>query len=214
MSIKIGIILGSTRKSSNTKGISKYFESILKTNEEFKNIKIEIIHLTESFGHPLPFELENEIPQSKSNLKENLPNEYSNLLIKNWSKTISNWNGLIIITPQYNWGYPALLKNSFDHLYYEWNNLPFGLITIGGHGGSKVFKQLSEILEGGLKMKLINKDNNLQINLPKKYIISSEEDRVKGDENWLKDYKQDFEELIQDLLQTIKERRNEENVEL
>ena len=43
---------------------------------------------------------------------------------------------------QYNWGYPASLKNALDYLYHEWTGKPAGIISYGGHGGGKAAAQL------------------------------------------------------------------------
>ncbi|HUB84883.1 MAG TPA: NAD(P)H-dependent oxidoreductase, partial [Rhizomicrobium sp.] len=59
-----------------------------------------------------------------------------------------------IVTPQYNWGYPAPLKNALDHLFDEWKNKPLLLITYGGHGGGKCAKQLRSVAKG-LHMKTV-----------------------------------------------------------
>src|SRR5580658_3206161 len=41
-------------------------------------------------------------------------------------------DGFIIVTPEYNHGYPGTVKNLMDHLYDEWNRKPFGLVGAGG----------------------------------------------------------------------------------
>ena len=51
------------------------------------------------------------------------------------------------MTPQYNWGYPAPLKNAIDHLYKEWVGKPAMIVTYGGHGGDKRAAQLRQVLE-------------------------------------------------------------------
>jgi NAD(P)H-dependent FMN reductase len=44
----------------------------------------------------------------------------------------------VFVSPQYNWGYPAPLKNAIDHLYKEWLGKPAVIVTYGGHGGDNV----------------------------------------------------------------------------
>ena len=34
-----------------------------------------------------------------------------------WSDKVAQAHGFVFVTPQYNWGYPAGLKNAIDHLY-------------------------------------------------------------------------------------------------
>jgi len=57
---------------------------------------------------------------------------------------ISNAVGVIIVTPEYNSGYPASLKNAMDLLYAEWRRKPVALATVsnGQFGGAQVTTSL------------------------------------------------------------------------
>jgi NAD(P)H-dependent FMN reductase len=68
------------------------------------------------------------------------------------AKKVSAADAFVFVTPQYNWGYPAPLKNALDHLYKEWANKPAVIVTYGGHGGGKCGRQLKQVLKG-LKMR-------------------------------------------------------------
>ena len=46
---------------------------------------------------------------------------------------------------QYNWGYPAALKNALDYLYRSWNGKPAMIVSYGSHGGGKGAAQLKEV---------------------------------------------------------------------
>ena len=72
-----------------------------------------------------------------------------------WSRKVAGATGVVFVTPQYNWGYPAPLKNAIDHLYAEWREKPAVIVTYGGHGGGKCAAQLREVLSG-LKMRVAN----------------------------------------------------------
>lgn len=65
-----------------------------------------------------------------------------------WSEQIRKGDGYIFLTPQYNWGYPASLKNALDHLYHEWSNKPAVIVTYGHRGGVKAAEQLKQVLIG------------------------------------------------------------------
>jgi len=62
-----------------------------------------------------------------------------------WSRKVADADAVVFITPQYNWGYPAALKNAIDHLYREWNAKPAAIVTYGGHGGGKCAEQLRQV---------------------------------------------------------------------
>lgn len=65
-----------------------------------------------------------------------------------WSRKIAAAKGFVFVTPQYNWGYPAVLKNALDHLYAEWSGKPAVIVTYGGHGGGRCAGQLRQVLKG------------------------------------------------------------------
>ncbi|PZT96888.1 MAG: NAD(FAD)-dependent dehydrogenase [Brevundimonas sp.] len=65
-----------------------------------------------------------------------------------WSAKIASADAFVFVTPQYNWGYPASLKNALDHLYREWAGKPALVVTYGGHGGDKCARQLREVVTG------------------------------------------------------------------
>jgi NAD(P)H-dependent FMN reductase len=70
-----------------------------------------------------------------------------------WSEMVTAAAGVTIVTPQYNWGYPAPLKNAIDHLYHEWRDKPVLVITYGSRGGDKCAAQLKQVL-GGMHVRL------------------------------------------------------------
>jgi NAD(P)H-dependent FMN reductase len=53
-------------------------------------------------------------------------------------------DGVIIVTPEYNGGYPASLKNVIDLLYAEWYRKPISIATVsdGNFGGTQVITSL------------------------------------------------------------------------
>ena len=73
-----------------------------------------------------------------------------------WSETIRSYDGFIFVTPQYNWGVPAALKNALDYLFHEWVGKPAMVVSYGGHGGGKAAAALQTVL-AGLRMKVEGK---------------------------------------------------------
>jgi NAD(P)H-dependent FMN reductase len=65
-----------------------------------------------------------------------------------WSRKIAAADAFVFVTPQYNWGYPAALKNALDHLYREWAGKPAMIVSYGGHGGGRCAEQLQQVLQG------------------------------------------------------------------
>ena len=65
-----------------------------------------------------------------------------------WSRKIDAAAAFVFVTPQYNWGYPAALKNALDHLYKEWAGKPAVIVSYGARGGGLCAGQLRQVLEG------------------------------------------------------------------
>ncbi|MGV3741348.1 MAG: NADPH-dependent FMN reductase [Burkholderiaceae bacterium] len=55
-------------------------------------------------------------------------------------------DAFIVVTPEYNHGYPAALKTLIDSAYSEWNAKPAGFISYGGmSGGIRAVEQLRQV---------------------------------------------------------------------
>lgn len=65
-----------------------------------------------------------------------------------WSQEIQKYSGFIFVLPQYNWGYPAVVKNAIDYLFNEWKGKSAMIVSYGGHGGTKSAAQLRQVLQG------------------------------------------------------------------
>lgn len=60
-------------------------------------------------------------------------------------------DGFVLVTPEYNHGYPGALKNILDHLYNSWYRKAFAIVTTGGRsGGIRSDEQLRMVITGGL----------------------------------------------------------------
>lgn len=61
-----------------------------------------------------------------------------------FAQRIGAAQGIIIVTPEYNGGYPAALKNAIDLLYDEWHRKPVAICTNsdGSFGGMQVITSL------------------------------------------------------------------------
>jgi azobenzene reductase len=57
-------------------------------------------------------------------------------------------DAMIIVSPEYNHGYPGVLKNALDYFYAQYKRTPVALVTVssGGHGGVNAWAQLVTVL--------------------------------------------------------------------
>jgi len=66
--------------------------------------------------------------------------------IQPWVRCVGAADGFLIITPEYNHGYPAVLKSALDAAYDEWNRKPVAFVSYGGDaGGSRAVGQLRQV---------------------------------------------------------------------
>lgn len=143
MNKKIGIILGTNRPNRVGKEIAAWVKGKMAKPE----LTIDIIDLAEI---NLPFLDEPEIPAMGN---------YQKTHTKQWSNLISQYDGFVLLFPQYNWGYPAVIKNALDYLYEEWQHKPVSIMVYGGHGG----------FQGLISMKLVTQGlhmYNMSVNPP------------------------------------------------
>ena len=130
--MEILIIIGSTRKNRfSEKPANWIFEEAKKRKE----CTVELIDLR---NYPIPF-FDEEI--SPSMAKE----PYLNENVRKLSKKIEKADGFIIVTPEYNHGFPAVLKNMLDYIYNEWNKKAIGFVSYGSVGGARSVEQLRQV---------------------------------------------------------------------
>ena len=135
------VIVGSTRARRICPQIAAW---VAQVGRETISGLFEVVDLKD---WPLPMDDEPGIPAAGMN--------YAFEHTRAWSRKISTADAFVFVTPQYNWGYPAPLKNALDHLYREWMGKPTMIVTYGGHGGGKCADQLRQVLDG-LKMKPVS----------------------------------------------------------
>jgi NAD(P)H-dependent FMN reductase len=64
-----------------------------------------------------------------------------------WAAQVDQADGFIFVTPEYNHGYPAALKNAIDHLYQQWVHKPAAIVSYGGFAsGYRAAEQLRLVL--------------------------------------------------------------------
>ncbi|WP_405904497.1 bifunctional NAD(P)H-dependent oxidoreductase/GNAT family N-acetyltransferase [Streptomyces sp. NBC_00656] len=70
----------------------------------------------------LPFLDEEEHPSSGVHQHEHT---------RRWSRIVDGADGFVLVTPEYNYGMPATLKNALDYLGPEWAFKPVGFVSYG-----------------------------------------------------------------------------------
>jgi NAD(P)H-dependent FMN reductase len=129
--MKIAVILGSTRPGRNGEAVAKWVYEIARkrTDAEFELIDLKDYNL------PL---LDEPVPPSMG--------QYSKPHTKTWAAKIDSFDGFVFVTPEYNHGTSAALKNAIDFLYKEWNNKAAGFVSYGSAGGARAVEHLRLVM--------------------------------------------------------------------
>ncbi|MEO6547819.1 MAG: NAD(P)H-dependent oxidoreductase [Ferruginibacter sp.] len=86
--------------------------------------------------------------------------KYQHEHTKNWSSVIDNADAFIIVTPEYNFGFPAPLKNALDFLYNEWNYKPVAFVSYGGiAAGTRCVQMLKQVVTAQKMMPIVESVN-------------------------------------------------------
>jgi NAD(P)H-dependent FMN reductase len=67
---------------------------------------------------------------------------YENEVVKEWTAEIARSDGFIFVTPEYNYGPSAVLKNALDWVYPEWNRKAVAFVSYGSARGARGVQQL------------------------------------------------------------------------
>lgn len=129
-SLKIGIVVSSSRPTRIGHRVAQWVAGLAPHGTE-----VDLVDLAEV---NLPFLAEPELPAK---------GDYTMESTAAWSERIRAYDALIITVPEYNAGYPAVLKNAIDTLHAEWNELPVGVIGYGWGAAAGAARQLGEVLD-------------------------------------------------------------------
>lgn len=121
----IPVILGTTRKGRASENVARF---VFGEVQKFEGVETELIDIRE-----LKF-----------------PTDDAGEAIKDakFSATMMRADGLVIVTPEYNHGYPGMLKHALDTNLKEYIHKAVGIcgVSAGGFGGTRVIQALLPVL--------------------------------------------------------------------
>jgi len=123
--VKIGIILGSTREGRNSPQVGEWVKSLADKRED---ASFEIVDIAE---YDLPFFGTTAMNDER--------------IIK-WNQTVGAYDGFIFIVQEYNHSITGALKNALDLAREPWNNKAAGIVSYGSVGGARAAEHLRGIL--------------------------------------------------------------------
>lgn len=144
---KIKVITSTTREGRKGVAVANWITSMA---TQTNNFHVELLDLAQIH---LPFMDEPNHPRLL---------QYQHDHTKRWSETISSADAFIIVLAEYNFGFPAPIKNAIDYLYNEWMNKPVAFVSYGGiSGGLRSTQMLKQVVTSLHMMPIVD-----QVNLP------------------------------------------------
>jgi len=129
--LRIPVLLGSVRRNRQSPKVARWITEALQTDDR---ITSELLDLEE---------LAIPIMEERLRMRDDPPPSAVKL-----GDVVASGDGLIIVTPEYNNGYPGVLKNALDYLLPELKRKPVGIVTVsaGSFGGINCLAQLRLVL--------------------------------------------------------------------
>jgi len=129
---ELKIIIASTRPGRKGPSVASW---IVEKAKDYKEFNVELLNLAVI---NLPMMDEPEHPRLK---------KYQHEHTKKWSNIINGADAFIFVTAEYNYGYPAPLKNAIDYLSKEWAYKPLGFVSYGGiAAGTRALQSLRGVV--------------------------------------------------------------------
>jgi NAD(P)H-dependent FMN reductase len=129
----IPIIAGSTRRDRQSIKVARF---VLARLQQRADVTTELLDL---------LELNFPIMEERLHRRDDPPPG-----LREFGDKIGRADSFIIVTPEYNNGYPGVLKNALDYLLPEYERKPVGIVTVsaGGFGGISCLAQLRLVVIG------------------------------------------------------------------
>ncbi len=130
MSERIGVVLASVREGRRGEGFARWIHGLAASR-----CTAELIDLRD---WPLPAYADKALPTSGEAAYA------ADSLAGRWRDLVRGLDGFVLVSPEYNRGYPGQLKNAIDTLYPAWNRKPVAFVTYGGFAaGARAAEQLA-----------------------------------------------------------------------
>jgi NAD(P)H-dependent FMN reductase len=128
----MSVIVGSTRQGRFSEHPARW---ILQHLQKRDRIDARLLDLRD---FPMPFFDQAVSPAAPGRAP------YENAVVQRWTAAIGASDGFVFVTPEYNYGPSAVLKNAIDWVYPEWNRKAAAFVSYGGALGARSVQQLRE----------------------------------------------------------------------
>ncbi|MFC7216977.1 GNAT family N-acetyltransferase [Streptomyces polyrhachis] len=132
---RILVLICSTRPHALGPAVGEWLTETLASSA--RTLDAELVSLALGDLH-LPFLDEEEHPSSGI---------YHHEHTRRWSALAGEADGFIVVTPEYNYGMPATLKNALDYLGPEWAWKPVGFVSYGNtSAGTRAVQHAKQVV--------------------------------------------------------------------
>jgi NAD(P)H-dependent FMN reductase len=128
----ISVIVGSVREGRFSEKPARWIAGRLQKRD---GVDARLLDLRD---FPMPF-FDQPVPPATPGKQP-----YENEIVKKWTAAIAQSDGFVFVTPEYNYGPAAVLKNAIDWVYPEWNRKAAGFVSYGSAMGARSVQQLRE----------------------------------------------------------------------
>lgn len=133
--MKLGIVIGSVRDNRVSDRLAKWVE---RQASSMADVQTKIIDLKDfpmpMFNEPMPPFYNNDRQPEKS--------------VQGWVDAVADCDAIVLVTPEYNRSYSAVIKNAIDHLGHQLEHKPVMLVAHGSTGGAQAVSHLRAVLPG------------------------------------------------------------------
>jgi NAD(P)H-dependent FMN reductase len=127
----IEVVTGTTRDGRFSEKVADWVIGELGTRDD---LDLESVDLRD---HPLPF-FDGMSPMRRGR-------DYPDDAVRRFGETVDRADGFVVLTAEYNHGYPAVLKNAMDWTWPEWTRKPIAFVGWGNVGGARAIEQLRNV---------------------------------------------------------------------
>lgn len=135
--MKLQVIVGSTRPGRVTDRVATWVAA------EAKNLPDTTVEVVDLANYALPFLDEEISPQYN-------PNRKPAGVVKEWLDKLTEADAYVLVTPEYNRSYSAVLKNALDYVDFQLQRKPVALVGHGTTGGAQAIAHLRGVIPGVL----------------------------------------------------------------
>lgn len=131
--LRIAVITGTTREERFSATVTQWVLGHLAGYTP--ELRVDHVDLRD---HPLPFFYGPNPARA--------PREYPVDEVARLGRVVDAADGFLVLTGEYNHGYPAVLKNALDWFFVEWRHKPVAFVGWGNTGGARAIEQLREVV--------------------------------------------------------------------